>query len=290
MLRVVRLLMVALVALLAVFVAETAGAQVPEAITINSKGEIKLRPYTPAPTAKAFASVILLAGGNGVLDLNMAGDIRELQGNFLIRSARRFLNAGLNVAMLDAEPDAAGPTGLTNQRHTKSHGLHLHKMIGAVRTQWPKKAVWLVGTSNGAISAVSGAFGGKGGSIPGLPPIFSELPDGIVLTSSVTAPDAPDGELHFVTEPDLGLSKITVPTLVVWHKEDICPFSHKTNAPKVLAELVSVPKAKKSEIVIEKGAPNVAMSLCSAFGFHGFNGAEDSVVGGIAKFIKLHSP
>jgi hypothetical protein len=34
----------------------------------------------------------------------------------------------------------------------------------------------------------------------------------------------------------------------------------------------------------------VAMSLCSAFGFHGFNGQEDGVVTGIAKFIKLHSP
>ena len=92
-----------------------------------------------------------------------------------------------------------------------------------------------------------------------------------------------------MTEPSLGLSKIAVPTLVVWHQEDVCPFSHKTGAPKVFTELVSVPKGKKSEIIIAKGAPNVAMSLCSAFGFHGFNGSEDSVVGAIAKFIKLHS-
>ena len=198
MLHVVRLLMIVLVALLAVLAERSrAVAQVPEAITMNSKGEIKVRPYSPAPTVNAFASVILLAGGTGVLNLNMAGDIRELQGNFLIRSVRRFLNSGLNVAMLDAEPDAPAPDGLTNQRHTPTHALHLQKMTEAVRAQWPKKAVWLVGTKNGTISAVRGALAGKGGSIPGLPPIFSEAPDCIRRSFSVRPrPPHPAGEFY----------------------------------------------------------------------------------------------
>ena len=95
-----------------------AGAQGPQAITIDSNLTVKVRPYSPILKVLPFASVVLLTGGNGVLNLNAAGDIRDSQGNFLIRSARRFLNARLNVAMLDAEPAFAAPNGLTNQRLT----------------------------------------------------------------------------------------------------------------------------------------------------------------------------
>jgi hypothetical protein len=191
----------------------------------------------------------------------------------------------MNVAMLDAaEP------GLTNQRHTPQHAAHLVNVIEVVRNQWPNKGVWLVGTSNGTISAVNAAAHLMGKTPPGLPGVVEpDVLAGIVLTSSVTAPD-PDGELHFVTEPNLDLNKVKVPALVVWHKEDSCPFSHKDKAFGVFKRLLSVPASKKQEFIVSRGAPNVAMSACSAFGFHGFNGSENFVVAGIAKFIKKHSP
>src|SRR5262245_16635503 len=79
-----------------------ASAQGPEAVTIDSNLTVRPRPYSPVLFVIARGSVILLAGGNGVLDLiqtgAQAGDIRELQGNFLIRSARRFLNAQIGRA------------------------------------------------------------------------------------------------------------------------------------------------------------------------------------------------
>ena len=196
--------------------------------------------------------------------------------------------------MLDAEPAFPGPAGLTNQRHTKPHALHVQKAIEVVRTQWPKKPVWLIGTSNGTISTVNAALPAKIVPIPGpIPDSGPEgLPNGIVLTSSTTEPDliSPDGELHFVIEAGSNLKSINVPTLVVWHKEDICPFSRKDKASEVFKGLVSVPKGKKEELVVSHGTPNVAVSPCSAFGFHGFNGSENTVVTGIAKFIKMHSP
>ena len=107
-------------------------AQVPQAATIDSNLIVKVRPPIPAPSAKAFASVVLLAGGNGALNLTGAGDVRELSGNFLIRSARQFTDFGLNVVMLDAEPLFAGPAGLTNQRHTKGNNKLLGGVIDAV--------------------------------------------------------------------------------------------------------------------------------------------------------------
>ena len=213
-----------------------------------------------------------------MLNLTTAGDIRELSGNFLIRSARQFLDFGLNVAMLDAEPFYASPDGLTNKRHTKGNNNLLAGVIDAARKQWKGKPVWLVATSNGTISAVNAAGNLKG----------ADLPNGIVLTSSVTAPD-PAGESHFVTEAGLGLDKITVPTLVLWHQEDICPFSHKTAAASVFSGLSGVLAPKKGETKLTGGAPNVAMSACSAFGHHGFSGQEKGAVAVIAKFIKFQT-
>src|SRR5262245_56515539 len=184
--------------------AEPALAQGPQAVTIDSNLVVKQRPYSPIYKVLPFASVVLLTGGNGVLNLNAAGDIRDSQGNFLIRSARRFLNARLNVAMLDSEPAFAAPDGLNNQRLTQAHADHLAPVIAVVRNRWPGKPVWLIGTSNGTLSVFNAAARLTGAA----------LPNGIVLTSTVTKPD-PAGEMGYVLGTSPSLSSITVPTLVM---------------------------------------------------------------------------
>ena len=50
-------------------------AQGPQAITIDFNLAVKVRPYSPVYKVIPFASVVLLTGGNGVLNLNAAGDI-----------------------------------------------------------------------------------------------------------------------------------------------------------------------------------------------------------------------
>ncbi len=126
--------------LLTLAAAQPTLAQGPQAVTIDSNLVVKQRAYSPIIKAKPFASVVLLAGGNGVLDLNAAGDIRGLQGNFLLRSARRFLNARLNVAMLDAEPAFPSPGGLDNQRLTQAHADHLANVIATVQKSLARQA------------------------------------------------------------------------------------------------------------------------------------------------------
>jgi hypothetical protein len=58
----------------------------------------------------ARASVVLMAGGNGLLSLDATGTIIDSTGNFLIRSADLFLREGLNVMMADTTP--AHPMGI----------------------------------------------------------------------------------------------------------------------------------------------------------------------------------
>jgi hypothetical protein len=266
----------------AIAVAPPASAQGPQAATIDSNLTVRIRPFRPIPFVIARGSVILLTGGNGVLDViqsgAQAGDIRESQGNFLIRSARLFLLARFNVAMLDAEPAFPDPGGLNNQRLTQTHADHLGAVIGAVRTQWPGKPVWLVGTSNGTLSAVNAAARLKG----------SNLPNWIVLTSAITASGTAPEETGTVLAASPGLANIGVPTLVAWHAADQCSLSHNSSAEAVFNGLTGLPAAKKGKFVATGGSQGVAMPLCSAFGRHGFNGTEQSVRDAIATFIATH--
>jgi pimeloyl-ACP methyl ester carboxylesterase len=254
-----------------------AAAQGPQAITIDSNLVVKQRTYSPIIRARPFASVVLLAGGNGVLDLNNAGDIRGLQGNFLLRSARRFLNARLNVAMLDAEPSFPAPGGLDNQRLTQAHADHLANVIATVSNRWPGKPVWLVGTSNGTLSAFNAAARLTGGA----------LPKGIVLTSAVTQPD-PGGETGHVLGASPSLASITVPTLVLWHKNDSCFVSPAAGAMAVYNGLTGLPVNKKAKEMVGGGLPGIAVPGCSAFHHQGYNGVEQSAVSLILKFIHQH--
>jgi hypothetical protein len=259
-----------------------ASAQGPEVVTIDSNLTVRPRPYSPVLFVIARGSVILLAGGTGVLDIiqtgGQTGDIRELQGNFLIRSARRFLNARYNVAMVDAAPAQPGPDGLNNQRLTQAHADHLGAVIGAVRNHWPNKPVWLVGTSNGTLSVVNAAARLAG----------ANLPTGIVLTSSITASSTPPDETGTVLAANPGLANVTVPTLVAWHAQDQCSLSSSGSAQAVFNGLTALPAAKKSSFVAAGGAPNIAVPRCSAFNRHGFNGVEQSVLTAIVGFMATH--
>ncbi len=254
-------------------------AQRPQAATIDSNLAVKVRPYSPIYKVLPFASVVLLTGGNGVLNLNAAGDIRDAQGNFLIRSARRFLNARLNVAMLDAEPAFAAPNGLTNQRLTQAHADHLAQVIAVVRNQWPGKPVWLVGTSNGTLSVFNAAARLTG----------SALPNGIVLTSSVTKSD-PAGEMGHVLGTNPSLASITVPTLVMRHYKDSCFVTPPSDAVNIYNGLTSLPSPKKTSLMIKGGQPNVAVTACGAFHHHGYNGVEQAAVTAIVDFIRGQPP
>jgi hypothetical protein len=267
-------------------------AQAAQAVTIDSNLVVRLRHAPPFQLA-ARASVILLAGGNGVLNLNGAGDTRDLQGNFLIRSARLFLGQRLNVAMLDAEPAFPAPAGLNNQRLTVTHAVFLGRVVAAVRRRWPGKPVWLVGTSNGTLSAMNAAARLRG--VAGVrrrlvSDVFTpraNVADGLVLTSPITQPGTEETGTVLGANPSL--ADIGIPTLVMWNEHDQCSAS-PAPAFAVFNGLSGVPTGKKAISIMIEDRPNVAVHACSAFGPHGYNGEEQQAVREIAKFILMHSP
>src|SRR5215475_9576861 len=244
----------------------SARAAEAEAVTIDTTFTVKTPPVRlerPAPPGRA--SVVLMTGGDGLLNLDATGTIIDSTGNFLIRSADLFLRHGLNVMMADSAP--AHPTGLTQaNRLSATHAAELQGFINAATNRWGKP-VWVVGTSNGSISTVTAA---------GFQPALTGL-KGVVLTSPVT-------NLNPANQPTFTqyASRITVPTLVAWHEDDHCTFSPPAGSASLFA---LIPSANKEKRTFERGH-SVATDPCGAFSEHGYAGIEEKVVKQIADFIR----
>lgn len=221
---------------------------------------------------KPVASVILFAGGNGALGLKSASAMNWGAGNFLVRTREQFAAQGFMVAVMDAPADR--PRGMNAIfRMSAQHGAD----IGAVAERLKKEAdvpVWLVGTSMGTFSAAGGAIAAKN-------------IDGLVLTSTITrskprwkiARSHPDGVAS------MALSRVTVPALILSHKDDGCDLTPAGDAPKLAGKLG---KARKVETVLLDGGSEPRSEPCEAKAQHGFFGIEDKAVNAIATFVKAN--
>lgn len=217
------------------------------------------------PRTTPVASVILLAGGDGVVALAPDGPTR-LQGNFLVRTRQRFASEGLLVAVLDAPSDRPG---LWNFRTTAEHAADLKAAIAALR-EIANVPVWLVGTSMGTLSAASAAARLKEGG-----------PDGIVLTSSVSEISRQSGE----SVRHVSLGDIRVPVLIVHHRHDGCrasPYAWAADMPRALKQAPA-----KEVLTYEGGRPPIS-DPCEAKSAHGYLGLEAQVVSAIAAWIRAH--
>jgi pimeloyl-ACP methyl ester carboxylesterase len=242
-----------------------------EAVTIDTTSTVYTPPVRLDKKAhNARASVILMAGGGGLLKLDSTGTIIDSTGNFLIRSADLFLREGLNVMMADTTPAHLNGIDLTF-RLKPAHATEIQGFINAAINRWGKP-VWVVGTSNGSVSAVTAA---------GIHPALSGLA-GVVLTSTVTDFSTSSDPINNPITFNQYVSQITVPTFVVWHQNDHCTFSPPAGSQTVFN---TIPANTKDSAVFQ-GGHSVATDPCGAFSEHGYAGIEDDVVKTIAHFIK----
>jgi hypothetical protein len=228
-----------------------------------------------APQASAIA-VVLLAGSTGYLDLDDLGCPRELTNNSLVRSIPVFNELGFVTALVDAPSNHFGGDGLAAFRTTARHAEDLGKIIADVRAR-TKGAVWLIGTSRGAISAANAAS-----RLSGAP-----APDGVVLTSAVTAGDSRAKRVwaaHSVF--DLPLEQIRMPLLVVGHESDSCVRSPASLMGNITKRTHGAPQ----QVVLVTGGPGgsglTSIEACESRSPHGFIEQEREVAAGIARFIR----
>ena len=215
-------------------------------------------------TETPVATVILFSGGNGALDL-ASGRLTGLGGNFLVRNRGRFAEHGFMVAVPDAPSDHAD--GLSRFRASAEHAADIGALIATLRQAAPAP-VWLIGTSMGTVSAASAAARLRGESGP----------DGVVLTSTITRWNRGEGE----SVGDVRLGDIRVPTLVVHHREDACPFTPYADVPGLLRDLSKTPRR---ELLTFEGGDPAQSKPCEARAAHGYLGLDAAVVKAIADWI-----
>jgi pimeloyl-ACP methyl ester carboxylesterase len=210
------------------------------------------------------AAVILLAGGNGGLQLTPAGGITSLAGNFLIRSRQMFVDQGLLTVIVDAPSDRQTAPFLIGFRVTPQNVADMKAVIGWVKKQY-KLPVWLVATSRGTQSAAYAATSLSG----------ADGPDGLVLTSTIL------NDNKEAAVPSMALNRIRIPVLVVHHTEDGCGKCPYTDVPALLAKFTA---ASKKQLISIKGGETRG-DPCEAWSHHGFNGNEQEVVTQIATWL-----
>lgn len=216
------------------------------------------------------ASVILFAGGKGVLGLKSASEMGWGAGNFLVRTREKFAAQGLMVAVVDAPSDRRDRMKVSF-RMSKDHARDIAAVAAHLKRE-KDVPVWLVGTSMGTFSAANGAIGSSG-------------IDGLVLTSTVTRakPEWKIAKSHRDGVASMTLSGVTVPVLILSHLKDGCAITPAADTPKLRARLTKA--AKVETLALDGGSPPQA-EACEGKSAHGFFGIEDEAVGAVVQFIK----
>jgi pimeloyl-ACP methyl ester carboxylesterase len=217
------------------------------------------------PPSAPVASLILFAGGKGVLNSATRPELRSL--NFLVRTRDQFAAQGFLVAVVDAPSDH--PEGLDSFRTTPEHAQDIAAVIAELKRRAPVP-VWLVSTSMGTFSAANAAARlkpGQGG------------PDGLVLTSTILAGNRRVQPVTALVD----LAAIVIPTFVVHNREDACPLCPVSLAEPLLGRLEHAPR---KQLLLVTGGDPPRSDPCEAQSRHGYLGIESEVVTGISRFIK----
>jgi pimeloyl-ACP methyl ester carboxylesterase len=205
------------------------------------------------------AALIMLPGGNGMVEIGNDGSIRRMGENFLLRTLPLWQEHGFAVVVITP------PNGMSllGYRHTPAYAATIGQAVDFARSR-ANVPVWLLGTSQGATAAVAGAARLNGKVA------------GVVVASSVTGRSS-SGETLFDSEPGL----VTVPALIVANSGDACPASPPGDAPKIAAALTQSPR---KEVVYVQSTAMEGQS-CGGTAPHGYFGIEAATVARIAEWI-----
>jgi hypothetical protein len=214
-------------------------ARADETVTVGGAQAVLIK-----PSGAVKGSIILMAGGDGRLNIGPGGNIGSLKGNQLVRTRHAYAARGFAVLVPDANVNVAAA---------------VKYMAGIARP------VTLAGTSRGTQRAAEGIAAGA-------------RPDALVLTSGFLSPQSGQGVNRHVIRLVGGSPGVLPRTLVVHHRHDECHFTLPSGVPPFL----DWAKGKASVVWLDGGANNG--DACQAGGHHGFAGLDGQVVNAIVNF------
>ncbi len=259
-------------ALCAAFVAAILAAVAPANAQGRADGVVADLPTRPGvtmrylavePDRRATVAAILLVGGSGALSIPDRGSAAwGRNGNFLLRVRGLLRERGI-LAIVVGPPSDHGD-GLGIWRLSADHATDLGAMAAEARRRWGVARVWLIGTSNGTLSAANAAARLPAGAI-----------DGIVLSATVTRLGRVGRESGASTVNEVALANIRVPTLLVHHRDDGCYASPFDGAESLRRRLSG---AARVDVVGVAGGDPPRSGPCDPLAAHGFLGVEAQAV------------
>jgi len=162
------------------FFSAAAFAQQGQPVEIGGTRVLLMKPKVPT------ASLILMPGGDGLINVTSDGRLGRMKGNSLVRTADDFVKRNFVVLIIDADTD-------------------LSAAVDYMRTI--KRPVIVAGTSRGTLRAAQGIAKGA-------------RPDKLVLTAGMLTPES--GHRSFNVQSVLGTPDKLPPTLIVHHRRDGC--------------------------------------------------------------------
>jgi dienelactone hydrolase len=245
--------------LLSVIVSSASAAET--VLTLTPRPGATLRVLVDRP-ATPVGSVVLMAGGDGVLDIDQAGAIGSgLRANHLVRTRAAYAKAGYAVFVPDIASDLKGTRGY---RFGAAYGQDVAAVVAAARQV--ARPVAIIGTSRGALS-VAAVFAKQS----------SVLPDAAVISSGALM-----GNDNAQGVGDV--ARIKVPVLLLRHRQDTCRVTPPGDADRFKLLLTGAPKV--DIVTLDGGGPaSNSADPCGASHFHGFYGIDDQAVAATVQWL-----
>ena len=259
---------------LCTLVALSQAAMADPIVNIQSRGQ-NIRVVLLKPQDVAKGSVILLAGGNGRLDITPAGEMTKLTGNQLVRTRGKYRAKGYHTLVPDLAPDmkVGNDDVLSGYRVSLNYAKDIGAMVRYLRAHGAEPVV-VIGTSRGS--------GGAANAVAKL--TNTRRPDAVIYTSAFLKLDCSDIiNLWCLTsdQPEL----LDLPTLVMWHVADECPVTPPSAVPPFRTWWES---GTERRLVRRSFTGGVAPQSgpCEAKSPHGFWGLDQQVVDAATAWIR----
>jgi hypothetical protein len=261
----------ALAGVLAMPMASAASAA-EQMVEIPTRAGHSVRAILIEPDNAPSAAVILLSGGDGLLDITPDGRITSGANNQVVRTRADYARAGFLTLVPDIADDfKTGSKGVANgYRWSPEHAQDIGALVTWLRAKTAK--VHLVGTSRAALSVANAATRLEGAA----------RPDTIVITSGMLM--QVNGRQPSAERTVGNLDRITMPVFLMYHQNDACSV---TPPDKVLPFKALLTKAASVDVTMLSGGRTQG-DPCEAMSYHGYLGIDGEVVKTVAAWLNSH--
>jgi hypothetical protein len=260
MLRFTFLLLTPLPFLLCLVAVAARAEQIVEVPTRTGIAVLALRLDVAAP----HGGVILLAGGDGNLEISTDQRLRRGRNNTLVRSRELFARRNLLTLVPDL---AADLKPLRGARMTAKHAEDIGHIVAYMRGTVAH--VTLVGISSAAVSVADAATQLAG----------AQAPDAVVIVSGLlTHVDEVTPSVSDIPN----LDRVGQPILLLSHQDDHCAYSQPSSA---IALRPVLKRAARVDHVLLSGGIESNGNPCGPDSHHGFLDAEDQLVDAIEAWL-----